>query len=452
MKQCYICGMFLKTKEQDFDSKTDTLTHKEHIIQNALRGKVISESILCSKCGNDLNAEIDANFIKYFAPITELLDKFIIEKDHGKNNAKPAIIGQLLSGDFEGINANYKDGVVSADKPAHFINWDTKEVTIIANKKIIAAYESKVLKEIAEKSESPDVFNINKITEFNDIPFLPYFGEGILDINETLHKGFIKIATEFALSKGIQRNELNRVIEIDERSHGKLLFDRNLITYFPQGAIDRIFEFYRPLLEPNYPTHSLILFTHERRNNGYVLYCYIDLFSTFQVFVILNNNYPSPLYESHYQPVLKDELLSENKTKSLQDTLRDIHKRFERITDSDEELDEIDANIAKGIKSLPEDLSETLEGEIEGIDNIIINQNMDKADFTDMSTYDLTVGYKRYFYNNLSDECENLPIFLIKASKYANDTLVNYVHNYYSAKVAKLLETIEILKIVNDDT
>jgi hypothetical protein len=76
-----------------------------------------------------------------------------------------------------------------------------------------------------------------------------------------LSLGYIKIAAEFALSCGVAREALDRVLRIDETGKGKLFFDRNVITYLPQGAIDRVYEYYKPLLEPNYPAHTLLLFT-----------------------------------------------------------------------------------------------------------------------------------------------------------------------------------------------
>jgi hypothetical protein len=438
---CYICNKELKNKGAVSNSEKETETHQEHIIQNALRGKLSSDKILCSKCGNDLNTSIDVGFIKYFSPITELLDKFSIRKDHGNNNASPVILGRLMLGEFDGFDVNYKDGVIAAHKPVYYIDLDNKLVTIIANEKIAAQLEEKAKKELSAKGEDISTFRVKKITDFKDGIFMPYFGKGVLDINSAIFNGFVKIAVEFALVKGVRRDELNRAIEIGD----------DVITFFPQGSIDKIFEFYRPLLEPNYPTHTLMLFTEERRNSGYVLYCYIELFSTYQAYVILNNNFYSPVYESYYQPVLKDELLSDKESQNLSDTLREIHKRFLKILDKTEPLDEIESNIANGLETLPEDLVETLDGEIDAIENIIMNQNFYNDDFNDLSKYDLTVAYKRHFFNQLLGDCDSTPKFLIKASNYANESLIEYVEKYNTAKVSKLLETIQILRAITED-
>lgn len=52
-----------------------------------------------------------------------------------------------------------------------------------------------------------------------------------------------------------------------------------------------------------------MLFTQNYTNNKKSLYCYIDLFSTFQYYVILNDNYEGEdIYEVYYQTVVKQEI------------------------------------------------------------------------------------------------------------------------------------------------
>jgi hypothetical protein len=76
----YICNRELKQKGQVQDPQVETETHEEHILHNALRGKISSREILCAGCGNDLNDAIDAPYVKYFLPIIEQLRTFLSKR------------------------------------------------------------------------------------------------------------------------------------------------------------------------------------------------------------------------------------------------------------------------------------------------------------------------------------------------------------------------------------
>ena len=60
---CYLCGNSMISEEYYLSHKeefkeTPCLLHDEHIIQNALHGKLKSNSILCKNCGTILGDEI----------------------------------------------------------------------------------------------------------------------------------------------------------------------------------------------------------------------------------------------------------------------------------------------------------------------------------------------------------------------------------------------------------
>jgi hypothetical protein len=61
-------------------------------------------------------------------------------------------------------------------------------------------------------------------------------------------------------------------------------------------------------MERDYPSHTLILFTQRVPNTKH-LFCYIDLFSTFQFYVLLNKDYSgNDIYLPYYQSTTKEEL------------------------------------------------------------------------------------------------------------------------------------------------
>src|SRR6266496_6737423 len=196
--KCYICNKSLKIKEKITDESKETETHYEHIIQNNLRGRIGSNEILCSKCGNKLNTEIDSDFVRFFLPITEQLKDFLIQKEHGKNNEPNAILGKLLWNEFENLDVVYKDGSISSHKPFYKIDWDKKQALIACNKKILADFEKKVFADIESEGFSLNDFEIKKITDFDEAFFIPYFGKDILHLDEKISLGYIKIAIEYA--------------------------------------------------------------------------------------------------------------------------------------------------------------------------------------------------------------------------------------------------------------
>ena len=68
----------------DITENNQKVIHEEHILHNALFGKLKSDRILCKTCGSKFGEKEDAEFVKQFAPITVRLSNFAISRDHGK--------------------------------------------------------------------------------------------------------------------------------------------------------------------------------------------------------------------------------------------------------------------------------------------------------------------------------------------------------------------------------
>ena len=102
----------------------------------------------------------------------------------------------------------------------------------------------------------------------------------------------VKIATEYALHCGIGRELLTEVISIDDKGKATIDYDKaKLIPFIPTTLFDILYEDYRYLFEDGYPSHMLKLFTSKYNDGKTRLYCYLDLFSTFQYYVLLNDDY-----------------------------------------------------------------------------------------------------------------------------------------------------------------
>src|SRR5690606_27395406 len=102
--------------------------------------------------------------------------------------------------------------------------------------------------------------------------------------NENFSNGIGKIAVNFALTKEIPYESIENVIQVHKEFDEitKVKFLTPIIPFIPQNSFDSYIE-----LETNYePYHNLILFSE-----GNLLICYIDLFNTFQFYVILSENW-----------------------------------------------------------------------------------------------------------------------------------------------------------------
>lgn len=292
MDKCYLCG-------KEFNDTT-VLKHDEHIIQQAVGGSFTANNILCSSCGGTLGNNIDAPFTKIFDGIATRLD---IKKDRkGNNQNTKSVLGKL--GDIEVV---WKDFKVSPGKPFHLYTIDKKTVTIYANKRTAKSYQKKIKREIKAnftKNEEPEIIICDDLIGIIEFPFEMN--------NEDFKKGLAKIAIGFASKHDIKREDLPLVMNIDNDTGQAAIKNKIIaIPFYPLGIIDRLIEIQKNEFE-HFPFHNLILFTLDydpKISEGKkVLVCYVELFSTFQWYIVLNDEYTgNSIYEYHAQQILKKE-------------------------------------------------------------------------------------------------------------------------------------------------
>jgi len=118
--------------------------------------------------------------------------------------------------------------------------------------------------------------------------------------NSALKQGMAKIAMSFAMYKNIKPEILRRCFTTQSNENGDLThlnFICPIVVFLPCNELDRYMELHSRIDL----FHSLILFSH--RN---LLVCYVDLFNTFQYYVILSETWNNePVYESHCQMLIK---------------------------------------------------------------------------------------------------------------------------------------------------
>jgi hypothetical protein len=242
---CYLCGNIIDEKSKS----------KEHIIQNALGGKLKSYEILCKECNGELNKKIDVDFLKIMAPIYTNVE---LETDREIN---PSVHGYDLLNNLEIIrkNRNYV-----SKKPKYY----PEKNLLFCPKNQEKNYKNYI------SDNYPDV-NINNIKVVNNIESL-FAMEFELNDNEKFKKGIVKIALGYAYYSSVEREKLIHVI--DEEEKDIVTKDINFIAYLPKNYCNDNFT----------PTHILGLYGSKKEN---ILYCYVELFGVFKFYIILNSIY-----------------------------------------------------------------------------------------------------------------------------------------------------------------
>ena len=216
-----------------------TVESREHIIQNAIGGLEESTDICCAKCNNYISKYIDKPFVTTFNPIIARINNFA--KTNNKKSS-PSYSGKAIYNGSE-YSVVFKNGQVVA------------------------------CPELSQKLHC----DISKL----DFEIVSY--DFIID-NKTFIKGVSKIAFNYALSKGMPLDAIKDglIIVKDEDKIANISFKYPVIPFVPLNPMDNYIELKTSLLL----YHNLILFSQD--NN---LWCYVDLFNTFQYYVIRQGDF-----------------------------------------------------------------------------------------------------------------------------------------------------------------
>lgn len=239
MKKCVYCGNEI-TEES-----------KEHIIQNALGGLYESTDICCKECNNNACSKIDEKFTSIFNAI---ISKIPNMKKTNNKNSSPKCTGKALC-----------EGKV----------YDV----IIKNGKVVAC---PTLSKIEKCDISKKEFTIISY----DFP---------ID-NTNFKNGLGKIALNFALANGVDFEDICSGIEVkkDKNNHVEdIKFKFKVFPFVPLNHVDLYLELYTYMEL----YHNIILFSQ-----GKYLWCYIDLFNTFQYYVLLSDKWEkNDIYKEYLQ-------------------------------------------------------------------------------------------------------------------------------------------------------
>ena len=240
-QNCIYCGAEIKESS-------------EHIIQNAIGGLLESSNICCKKCNNGVCSKIDIEFTSIFNAIISKIPN--MEKSNNRKS-KPKCTGKAIC---DGI---LYDVIIKGDKVVACPELSKKEKCDVSHKKFeIIAY---------------------------DFPIE----------NRRFRDGFGKIALNFALSQGIEFEDICSGVHITKNTNNeveKIRFDYIMFPFVPLNTVDEYLE-----LENDMELyHNLILFSQ-----GTNLWCYIDLFNTFQYYVLLSDKWDKPHINKNYLQLIQ---------------------------------------------------------------------------------------------------------------------------------------------------
>lgn len=230
-ENCIYCGKKITTRSS------------EHVIHNALGGLLESEDICCPECNNFISKYIDVPFTKIFNPIIGRIDNF---SKSNNSKSEPPYTGQVL---YNGktYNANIKSGkVVACPELSKELR---RNISDLYPKMQIISYD----------------FNLQ---------------------NDAFRTGIAKIAFNYAMSQKIDFHHLSKGLTVNKNGNNvsSIEYNYNIIPFCPTNPVDYAIELGDRL---NEPFHNMILFSQHRE-----LWCYVNLFNTFQYYVLLSDSMP----------------------------------------------------------------------------------------------------------------------------------------------------------------
>lgn len=405
-KKCYLCG-------KKFND-TDTQEHEEHIIQQALGGTITANDILCKNCGNRLSKEIDVDFIKPFNYFVLLLN---IKRD--RKSIKNILLNGTIIYNSKEIEVVYKDGKVYPKKP--FYEEKDGKIIIYANKETAKNYKKKVTEDFKKANKCLEAKNILICDDMTAIVKYPF----PLD-NNTFKKGLAKIAIGYASKCGISREDLKDVLDT---KNNKIKEELMVAPFIPQTHIDEIIETNKDIFI--YPFHNLILHTISCENKK-ILVCYIELFATFQHYIILNDDYKG----EHIHKVFAQKILKENDYEINIDWRRYykerdlylhqlgitedmIDKKYKKRLDKNKKRYDIEEEIIKE-EAIKQKYSFNFEGYLKNVLNFVSNQIRLNYEYMNDINYafDLYSNFMLLWKNNEEINANVYRIFYKKEGKH----------------------------------
>lgn len=266
---CYVC-------ENQLVDENET---EEHIILNAIGGKLKSKRLICRECNSKFGSQIDAKLAHQLKAISTLLN---VKRDNGhpqnvraKQGSKEVLIEP--------------GGKVKLSRPHHEIEDEILHIeapSIISAKKMLSGMKRKFPHIDIDKELNNAEIKKGKPVETT---FSMDFG------GKDTERAFCKMAVNFFIYSGGASKEVQHLFPFikgeEEDAEVYYLYPRTEI--FQKGKEEIL--------------HSLILKGDEERKQLYVI---VELFNEFKMVVFLSRNYQGQdLYESYHYNLVTNEIV-----------------------------------------------------------------------------------------------------------------------------------------------
>jgi HNH endonuclease len=266
---CYVCDEVI-TKE------TET---EEHILLNAIGGKLKSKKLICKGCNSDFGSEIDDSLAKQLNPIANLLD---IKRDRGNP--------QNVKGTY-----NNKDILIEPGGKLKLARAYTEKNENMFHIEASSERQAReVLKGLKRKHS-----NINIDEQLNNAKrsksYLPSVTINMNFGGEEASRAICKTAVNFFICNGGNPEEIKHLLPYIKGSEE----EAEVYFYYPKSEV-----FYKGKKEV---LHTLLLVGDPQQKH---LYVYVELFNEFKMVVFINKEYEGEsIYQSYHYNVVTNEVV-----------------------------------------------------------------------------------------------------------------------------------------------
>lgn len=259
MANCYVCG-----EEITKDNRT-----KEHILLNAIGGRLKSRSLICITCNSTFGHDIDDALA---TQLNFLANQLNISRDDG--NPPQPISAVSESGMKISVNPGGKPVVTKPE-------WNVKKIgeQFHVNVKARTMKDARnALKAIKKELPQIDIDETLKQYVKNTSDYMDE--KAIFEIQfggEAAFRSVCKMATNFYMYKGGDRQRIQHLLPYIQNGTGL-----SPVWFYYNGQEDVISK------EPKQVVHGLVVCGD---SNQRMLWSYIELFNAFRFVVVLNDQY-----------------------------------------------------------------------------------------------------------------------------------------------------------------
>ena len=266
MGQCYLCNQSLNNEKP------------EHIIPNAIGGKLKSRYVLCSKC-NNAYSDIDNKLCLDL----KLLTNFICPQRDNNKNTIPSIKTQCRDGEYiRYADGSYRKSSAIAFKDGNTIHLNFEHTPNSQAEKYDLKYLENIFSQIAKKQHKDKEWVIQHLSQSlkkaiirqrdNDVHHFQFCA------NESGYSflGVLKIVLGFCAFKKVNNECLQRTIDIlknrDIKACNKITNYFNDNSIFPKDSV----------------YHTIYL---NGNRDTKLLYAIVSLYGVFNTFCLVSDNY-----------------------------------------------------------------------------------------------------------------------------------------------------------------